>query len=1173
MKEFNITKIEISPKQIFEQMKSNIYKSFSYTNYSHINKEYVNARKTLFNILRKITNLMGFKSQTFFLTTHYLDIIFNSKENINMNINLVGLAALCLSSKFCENDPVVPHLQYFIKVYNLVMSYKNIISMKDLKSAEILLLKILNYKLNYYTVYDFNSFFFGHGILKFEQIKDIGNYNKNLPHYRNKRNEFIINQINSIIIKNLLEKIYKKSRLYLDIITYKTKLCLKYNSLFLSIYVMQKSVIEILEYEHKIFLRNKKEQEEFYKRNSLCFKEIMLEFYNIEYENNEEYKQLINDEEIQEIFEKKIKIKNEIVNPSCITQIEEKKENETENNINKNNNNNDNKHHIFTSSVSNGFYKRINLNINMEELYKKQYELNERNTLTSRNKKSDSKSTKNKTLDNIEVNKMDEPPRNYKKRRDIIKNYLIKADKSAYNINSSEKDINKRDSSIKISTKLSNISINKKIIPKIETYNNFNNRKTISNIKPSENTNLESKYSITKETDIISEKNSPIKLDEASNNNNISIYSRINKFNKINRLNNGKERNDCSFSITENYNSELNKISCDKKPYFRKLIHQNTIENYSILNFNSTNKNINAEKIKFDINNRESSNRNKNLKIISKYYTRINLKKPNNDVLDTSININDNTYRNNNILNDNQLIITARYRRRLNNITSNNTNNNINDISEDIKKENSIIIKDNNIKKEIESYEKNKLSHNKGLTSLNFYKNSRNKESLKFSKNLDNSENKNNESYKSFVEPKRFSCLFGKQNAELNNTLKEINKALAKNKKEETINEYKEKDKEKNKDKDKDKEKGVNSNLSTSNINNSIKVNFTKSIRQKYLNINKSNKNYNNINKNINTVINNNNDSSNKKIEIQSYNIRQSNSNNISIKNRYSSKNQNNTGKISYNLLNNKNSNNNSNNKTCDNIKSNDNNNDNNNKLTDILEKEDLNNKDYYKTRISFYKKSKETKALNIEKTNNKEEDNKNIKDNIDCNKINNKTNVNFYKTQNNYIKAYKTEKNLDSQRNKEEMIKNQQDKKIGNNLNFRNILYKNKINKNKNNNITNIDNKSQKNISDIDINNNNIENKNTSNQYVRYRNIYRKNNVHGLNLDNSLLDSKNDDNKCNINKNDINNNINNVNKIANNVNSKKHILNSFHYYRKTIDKVNNNNGNYKTSIFNKNNK
>ena len=221
MEENNLNEGEIPPKQIFELMKTNIYDNFINYSYSAINKDYISSRKSLFNILHKITIKMGFKSQTFFLCAHYLDIIFTKKRRVTSNLNTLGLACLCLSAKFCENDPIVPHLQYFIRIFNYIMGYKNIITMSELKRTEVLVLKILNYKLNYYTIYDFNSFLFGHGILKIEQLKDIDNKNKKT--YRSKRKEFSINPSNSLLIKNILEKIYKKSRYYLDDVINNTK--------------------------------------------------------------------------------------------------------------------------------------------------------------------------------------------------------------------------------------------------------------------------------------------------------------------------------------------------------------------------------------------------------------------------------------------------------------------------------------------------------------------------------------------------------------------------------------------------------------------------------------------------------------------------------------------------------------------------------------------------------------------------------------------------------------------------------------------------------------------------------------------------------------------------------------------------------------------------------------
>ena len=303
MEDNNLKEGEISPKKIFEVMKTNIYDNYFNYSYSSINKEYISSRKTLFNILHKITIKMGFKSQTFFLCAHYLDIIFTKKRRFNINLNTLGLACLCLSAKYCENDPIVPHLQYFIRIFNYIMGYKNIITMNELKRTEVLVLKTLNYKLNYHTIYDFNSFIFGHGILKIEQLKDIDNYNKQI--FRNKRKDLKINPNNSLLIKNILEKIYKKSRYYLDDIINNTKICFRYNPLYISIYIMKKSVEEILSNEQKISTLSQKEQEEFYSKTNLSFKQIMLEYYKIDYETSEQYREILIDDEILEIFEGK----------------------------------------------------------------------------------------------------------------------------------------------------------------------------------------------------------------------------------------------------------------------------------------------------------------------------------------------------------------------------------------------------------------------------------------------------------------------------------------------------------------------------------------------------------------------------------------------------------------------------------------------------------------------------------------------------------------------------------------------------------------------------------------------------------------------------------------------------------------------------------------------------
>ena len=285
-----LTEKEFPLNEIFAQILANNNLNFSPFSQTNINKEYLYHRKNIFNILHKITNKMGFKSQVFYLSANYLDIIFSSKKIIKYEFNIytLALACFCLSAKFCEIDPIVPQLNYFIKIYYNIIGYKikNPISLQDLKYAEVYILKLLNYKLNYYTIYDFNSFLFIHGLIKSQQKNS--NFNP----------------------KQIMEKIYKKSRYYLDLILINTKLCFKYNTLFISIFILEQSIKEFA---------NKKNQ-------TIFFNEIMKNIFNINYEDEEQYQRLIVDEEVEKIFGKNEKDKDNKVNNITSKKIEEKNE-------------------------------------------------------------------------------------------------------------------------------------------------------------------------------------------------------------------------------------------------------------------------------------------------------------------------------------------------------------------------------------------------------------------------------------------------------------------------------------------------------------------------------------------------------------------------------------------------------------------------------------------------------------------------------------------------------------------------------------------------------------------------------------------------------------------------------------------------------------------------------
>ena len=304
MDENSIYDSEVSPKEIIKRMKLNIFQNVETNNNSLINIDYLLYRPSIFSLIKKISNKIGFKSQTYFLSIYYLDILHIKHQKIDLDLKVLSLACLLLAAKYVENDQNVPNLPYFVVIFNSLVEYRDIISIQDLIYAEVLTCKLLEYKLNYYTVYDFDSFFFGHGIIKIEQLKELnqGLVNNNSNNDFNDIN-FEINE-NSFYIRKILEKIYRKSRYYLDQVIYNGNICLKYNSLITSVVIMKKSVEDILMKEQKI---SEYDVKEFKVKSGKYFKEIMNEIYQIDYETMEEYQNLILDNDLINIFQDKNK--------------------------------------------------------------------------------------------------------------------------------------------------------------------------------------------------------------------------------------------------------------------------------------------------------------------------------------------------------------------------------------------------------------------------------------------------------------------------------------------------------------------------------------------------------------------------------------------------------------------------------------------------------------------------------------------------------------------------------------------------------------------------------------------------------------------------------------------------------------------------------------------------
>ena len=149
------------------------------------NKIYFSRRKKLKNMLKEINTYINNNSQSLFSAFYYMDLIFTNSElekvffshfniwnfleplqDIQMNnYALLSLACLIISYKFNENDPKLPNTSSFIKLLYHFSKKNFIFSISDLAMAEVVVIKLLKYKLTYFSIYHFFVFFFTHGIL------------------------------------------------------------------------------------------------------------------------------------------------------------------------------------------------------------------------------------------------------------------------------------------------------------------------------------------------------------------------------------------------------------------------------------------------------------------------------------------------------------------------------------------------------------------------------------------------------------------------------------------------------------------------------------------------------------------------------------------------------------------------------------------------------------------------------------------------------------------------------------------------------------------------------------------------------------------------------------------------------------------------------------------------
>ena len=216
---------EIPPKTVLSRMlTANIDDSYTDNSINsridlniERNRIYFSRRKELKYLMKSVNSHIDNNSQSLFLTLYYMDLIFTHKDlekvfyshfmvwnnytsfnDLQMNnYALLSLACLVIASKFNENDPHVPTMSSYIRLLYEYSKKKYIFNLDSLYMAEVVVVKLLKYKLNYYTIYHYLIFFFTHGIVFKKTIENSKIFKK----YSERK---------------ILEKIYIQAREILD---------------------------------------------------------------------------------------------------------------------------------------------------------------------------------------------------------------------------------------------------------------------------------------------------------------------------------------------------------------------------------------------------------------------------------------------------------------------------------------------------------------------------------------------------------------------------------------------------------------------------------------------------------------------------------------------------------------------------------------------------------------------------------------------------------------------------------------------------------------------------------------------------------------------------------------------------------------------------------------------
>ena len=198
-----ITSLDISPYDTMANIKKSVKDANLAKDLKNMPEDYLDQRKYLIEMLKEYIVEYNFATRSYFLGIYIMDSIFvkHNYEEITSKLkpDMLVLGVFLAAVKFIDDDAYPPSLDTFTNKKNPAIFY----SVSEVRKYEFMVIKLLEFKLDFFTSYYLTETILSHGVVFTYEIQKMGiKEAKAIKDIVKKLNKLALD-INKIFIENI----------------------------------------------------------------------------------------------------------------------------------------------------------------------------------------------------------------------------------------------------------------------------------------------------------------------------------------------------------------------------------------------------------------------------------------------------------------------------------------------------------------------------------------------------------------------------------------------------------------------------------------------------------------------------------------------------------------------------------------------------------------------------------------------------------------------------------------------------------------------------------------------------------------------------------------------------------------------------------------------------------